>query len=355
MPTQHDVHTARPTPPANSANIVCPYCGERQPPAGACVACKGVFEPLSRQASQNAMGPWQLRDEAHPFRPGCSYDTLRVLITRGRVTASSVLRGPTTNQFWTIATRVPGVAHLLGACHACGLTAKPADRLCQSCGAVFDAPNDRQRLGLAPMLPLDAVVADESGAARIDRPTAPGAMARPVTTAAAGTSPHVFEHFQHAPAPRSAGGRVGGRTALIGLLVVAPLVVAAAVTLRPALFPSPAAVEPDPTPIDPEPVLADLPEDGAAAAPDGPPVAADPGSGGQAGTTSEPGLHEILEGADEATPEGVQAALDRLRGLREETPADQRPAELDAEISRLERRLEELLLRRMLGSGPGSF
>ena len=131
--------------------IVCPYCGAEQPPAERCGSCGGVFEPLSRQASQNQMGPWYLRDERHPFRPGCSYATLRRLAARGVIRPDTVLRGPTTRQFWARAIHVPGVAHLLGECHNCHAPAQPDDYMCASCGVVFSTPEDRQFLGLGPV------------------------------------------------------------------------------------------------------------------------------------------------------------------------------------------------------------
>lgn len=130
--------------------IICPYCGHQHAEsAKACERCRGLFEPLSRQASQNAMGPWFIRDEANPFRPGCGYETLQFLISKGRIKPNTILRGPTTRQFWMLAGRTPGVAHLMGACHSCQAAAEPTAALCVQCGARFDVPADRQHLGLA--------------------------------------------------------------------------------------------------------------------------------------------------------------------------------------------------------------
>ena len=108
--------------------LICPYCGEAQPVGERCRACGGFFDPLSRQATHNAMGPWFVRDPERPFRPGCSYETLVQLIQRGQVTKYSIIRGPTTRQFWTVARHVPGVAHLLGYCHACDGPVDPDER-----------------------------------------------------------------------------------------------------------------------------------------------------------------------------------------------------------------------------------
>jgi hypothetical protein len=130
--------------------VLCPYCGEVTHGLESCGACGGRFDPLSRQASQNAMGPWFVRDVSQPFRPGCSYATLRRQVERGMVTRMSVVRGPTTNQFWSLAQRAPGVAHLLGVCHACLAPVDAHEYACARCGAVFPGAGDRQHLGLLP-------------------------------------------------------------------------------------------------------------------------------------------------------------------------------------------------------------
>jgi hypothetical protein len=97
------------------------------------------------------MGPWFLRDAAHPFRPGMSYDTLRDLIKRGRINRMTILRGPTTRQFWSFAGRTPSIANLLGVCHNCQSEVSPDAFSCAGCGAVFSPETDRQHLGLAPV------------------------------------------------------------------------------------------------------------------------------------------------------------------------------------------------------------
>lgn len=154
-----------PESPAPAGAPLCPYCGHQQPNHGAtqCASCRGLFEPLSRQATQNAMGPWQIRDEANPFRPGCSYDTLRALALRGKIDADTAIRGPSTRQFWQRAGETQGVAHLFGRCHACRARARVSDSLCQTCAASFAPPSDRQRLNLLPVRPLTG-----PGAARAD-------------------------------------------------------------------------------------------------------------------------------------------------------------------------------------------
>ena len=78
---------------ASTRTLPCPYCGTaNDAQAYECGSCGGVFEPLSRQATQNAMGPWFVRDESNPFSPGCAYETLRRMVARGKVKPETVLR-----------------------------------------------------------------------------------------------------------------------------------------------------------------------------------------------------------------------------------------------------------------------
>lgn len=158
---------------AKAKVVICPYCGETQPAAERCRACRGLFEPLSRQATHNAMGPWFIRDPIRPFQPGCGYETLVRLIQNGHVTKYSIIRGPTTKQFWTVARRVPGVSHLLGYCHHCDATVEPESVGCPTCGTPFGAYLDRNDLGLPDIRPLPGEAAfdpeDRVGGARFSR------------------------------------------------------------------------------------------------------------------------------------------------------------------------------------------
>lgn len=140
-----------PRPQPKPRAVLCPYCGGVSHDLDRCDHCAGFFDPLSRQASQNHMGPWFIRDDLHPNRPGCSYETIRELAARGRLQPGSILRGPGTNQFWCLAKRTPGVAHLLGLCHNCQAPARADEILCSQCGTSFHADADRQHLGLLPM------------------------------------------------------------------------------------------------------------------------------------------------------------------------------------------------------------
>ena len=135
-------------------SMVCPYCGAVTPDSGRCSSCDGRFDPLSRQVTQNQMGPWSIRDDRQPHRPGCTYQMVARLIEQDSINSETVLRGPTTRQFWTLARHTPGVAHLLGVCHSCQAAVKKDAFACPSCHASFTAERDRQHLGLGPSRPL---------------------------------------------------------------------------------------------------------------------------------------------------------------------------------------------------------
>ncbi len=177
---EHPAAMGSPTP-----MILCPYCGSLSTMAKQCNICSGYFDLLSRQRSQNAMGPWFVRDLSKPFQPGCSYATLVRMAQRGKIKPDTVLRGPSTRQFWSFARQTPGVAHLLGECHACHKPVMPTSNACMNCKASFLVSDDRQLLGLSPvhLLPGDAdaetIARSLSGAQTPPPPRVPMPAPRP--------------------------------------------------------------------------------------------------------------------------------------------------------------------------------
>lgn len=123
----------------SNACIICPYCGHYQPQRHQCAACNGWLDPLSQKATQIDMGPWFIRDAKQPYRPGCSHEIIQRLAKAGRIDAGTILRGPTTYQYWTAARLAPGVSHLVGFCYRCSTSAQPTDTRCSKCQAVFTA------------------------------------------------------------------------------------------------------------------------------------------------------------------------------------------------------------------------
>lgn len=151
-PVEAEAAASRPS------RVLCPYCGSVQRGGDQCVRCKGLFEPLSRQATQNVMGPWQVRDEAQPFLPGVSHERIREMAARGKIHRGTVLRGPTTRQFWSLACNTQGVAVLLGECHNCHAPVPTDGFMCKGCGAVLTCATDRQHLGLGAVRVLPGEV-----------------------------------------------------------------------------------------------------------------------------------------------------------------------------------------------------
>lgn len=171
--------------------ILCPYCGSVGTQAKQCSICTGYFDLLSRQRSQNAMGPWFVRDLARPFQPGCSYATLVRMVQRGKIKPDTALRGPSTRQFWSLARHTPGVAHLLGECHACHTPVMPTSTSCSKCRASFLVADDRQHLGLGPvhLLPGDADAATIARALGAQTPAAPVVVPESVRASVVDTAP----------------------------------------------------------------------------------------------------------------------------------------------------------------------
>jgi sarcosine oxidase delta subunit len=176
-------------PVGDGAALLCPFCGERSVAEGTtqCGACGARTDLLSRQATQNEMGPWFVRDETAPFRPGCRLETIERWARSGRLTRDTVIRGPSTHQNWMPAVRVPGVARLFGVCHACEGAVRLEEMICGACGAALHAERDRQHLGLAPVRPLPGRgPAAATAASLLARDTGVGAGPRRSDTDASG-------------------------------------------------------------------------------------------------------------------------------------------------------------------------
>ncbi len=288
MSTAADEPRPQPRPKAT----LCAYCGSLSRDSARCEQCKGLLDPLSRQATQNAMGPWRLRDERSPFNPGFSFETLLQMVAKGKITPSSVIAGPSTRQFWALASRTPGVANLFGRCHNCRGEVPRDARACPACRASFEVSTDRQHLGLgavhlvpgqSPPEAIAAAALNPSASRSNARAPRPGPLPReagvPGTVPAGAAGPRP-------PSPVEVSLRAGlrARGLMVGLLALALFITAmalAAVVLAPLVgysltFPAVARQEPgDPPPPGPVPEASpDQPD--AADEPDPPPTETEP-------------------------------------------------------------------------------
>ena len=132
---------------------ICPCCGDASD-GDECAGCGTVFAPPEK-STRLTWGPWTLREPKRPFQAGISFDEVRYRISLGAVEASTVLRGPSTYQFWSIARNVPGISHLVGYCHACGGRADASHERCLACRALFAVNFSPNLLGLMFRTPKD--------------------------------------------------------------------------------------------------------------------------------------------------------------------------------------------------------
>lgn len=144
----------------NSTRIICPYCGAREPLARCCGSCGGLLDPASRAATAQDVGPWYVRDESRPFFPGCSDARLKRMVRDGLIQRNTILRGPTTDGFWLPASRVPGVARMLGVCHGCSAMVGPESPTCGRCGVPLSFEHNQPA--------VDPAAGDPSGASAVE-------------------------------------------------------------------------------------------------------------------------------------------------------------------------------------------
>ncbi|MDH3585376.1 MAG: hypothetical protein OER86_14330, partial [Phycisphaerae bacterium] len=132
-----------------------------------------------------SMGPWFVRNDQRPFLPGFSYEIVQKQVRAGRIDANSVIRGPTTHQFWARALQVPGVAHLLGQCHACEAPVRPDLLRCPRCQAPFLIDDQPDSLGLMYPTPESRRQAEaEIQGQRVAPPPAPAQSPPPAPSPA---------------------------------------------------------------------------------------------------------------------------------------------------------------------------
>jgi hypothetical protein len=122
---------------------------------------------------QSHSGPWYVLEHVRPF-PGVTLDRLILQTRRGLLTATTIVRGPTTYHQWRFAGETPTLSKHLGLCWRCQASVSVEDRSCPSCRVNLDGETDvlfeqaRPEL-VAPNAPVSAP-------AKPDPPPAPDAV-----------------------------------------------------------------------------------------------------------------------------------------------------------------------------------
>ncbi|MCC7294175.1 MAG: zinc ribbon domain-containing protein [Phycisphaerales bacterium] len=110
-----------------------------------CDSCGQDLSPQMRRKMGEAAGPWFVFEHVRPF-PGISFERLVRQIRKGVVTATSIVRGPTTQYQWHFAGETPALARYLGICWHCGETVSPAETYCHACLTHMDGTPQAQPL-----------------------------------------------------------------------------------------------------------------------------------------------------------------------------------------------------------------
>jgi hypothetical protein len=141
-----------------------------------------------------------------------NFATLLVLIQKGRVTPRSVIRGPTTSQFWRHAARVRGVSREFGVCWNCGQDVNQAARTCPNCRRSQEPPTDADALletapdGGAEDL-TEKIWAEDAGAVAgqspVEQLTARGGVRREIPAGALRRQPDPSDVIAEGPPPKA--------------------------------------------------------------------------------------------------------------------------------------------------------
>jgi hypothetical protein len=113
---------------------VCPFCGTVSlAPEGICPHCNMDGAAASRPATKALIGPWYVLQPRLPAIPGITFARLLGLVKKGRIRPNSVVRGPTTHQFWRFAGQVKGLSREFGICYDCGEELPTDAAACPAC------------------------------------------------------------------------------------------------------------------------------------------------------------------------------------------------------------------------------
>ncbi len=169
-PHARDIWHGDSTPCVSCANLVrrhqdaCGHCGQDL-----------SQEMLARMAKHS--GPWYVYDPIRPF-PGVTLERIARQIKRHVLTATSIVRGPTTYAQWRYAADTPLIARLLGRCWNCQVSINPAERYCPKCKVPLDG-NYRADTASRPAAAPTSEALSELGKAVSESPVRKSALSLP--------------------------------------------------------------------------------------------------------------------------------------------------------------------------------
>jgi len=122
----------------------CVSCGELV--RRSAIVCEQCGQDLSLKMiikMQAHAGPWYVHEHVRPF-PGVTLERLVRQAQRGVLTATTIVRGPTTHHQWRFAAETPALSKHLGLCWNCQARVNPVDQACAACRVNLDQPAGEQ-------------------------------------------------------------------------------------------------------------------------------------------------------------------------------------------------------------------
>ena len=118
----------------------CASCGELV--RRSALVCESCSQDLSLKMivkMQAHAGPWYVHEHVRPF-PGVTLDRLVRQVQRGVLTATTIVRGPTTYHQWRFAAETPALSKHLDLCWNCQSKVTATDTRCSACHVDLDRP-----------------------------------------------------------------------------------------------------------------------------------------------------------------------------------------------------------------------
>ncbi len=176
----------------------CVSCGQLVPvDCDECLDCGQDLRPDMLERMRAHAGPWYVHEHVRPF-PGVTLERLVRQIRRGVLTATTIVRGPTTDHQWRFAGQTPGLSKHLGLCWKCQGRVDSLDATCRQCGIDLNGGHR-----LRPISPPEPDVTPRRPLPSSGPPPVPLPLPRPVarTPQAAAQRPAAWAMPIAAPPP----------------------------------------------------------------------------------------------------------------------------------------------------------